>query len=242
LYDDRQRKTQEIQPLEGDIAGRLVQTPYVLLLSFPGINVVSAADFAGEMGPMEHYANAKCITGRAGLRPSRYQSDQVDKANGPLVRHCNHALRAAILGIADNLIVCNHHFQALATQWAAQGKDPRHTRVKVGLRFCRIAFHMVAGRQVFRHPSIQGRHYILDKLTAFHRAHDTGMAEVLRDLQAAVGQVPACEHAAEAKPLHEELQRIQDGHRRGPQLLGDILPIILARLGVGVVQSSGSGE
>jgi transposase len=242
LYEDRQRKTQAIHGLEREIAARLVQTPYVLLLSFPGINVVSAADFAGEAGPMEHYAHAKSITGRAGLRPSRYQSDLVDKAHGPLVRHCNHALRAAILGIADNLIVCNHHFQALATAWAAQGKDPRHTRVKVGLRFCRIAFQMVAGRQVFRHPSIAGRHYILDKLTAFHRAHDTGMPEVLRDLQAAIGQVPPREYTAEAQPLHEELRRIQAGRRRGPQLLGDILPTVLARLGVGVVQSPGSGE
>jgi transposase len=242
LYEDRLRKTQEIQALEREIAGRLVQTPYVLLLSFPGINVVSAADFAGEMGPIEHYANAKSITGRAGLRPSRYQSDQVDLANGPLVRHCNRALRAAILGIADNLIVCNHHFQALAAQWAAQAKDPRHTRVKIGLRFCRIAFQMVAGRQVFRHPSIPGRHYILDKLTAFHREHDTGMVDVLRDLQAAIGQVPPREHAAEAKPLQEELHRIHDGRRRGPQVLGDILPIVLARLGVGVVQSEASGE
>jgi transposase len=242
LYDDRQRKTQEIQALEGEIAGRLAQTPYVLLLSFPGINVVSAADFAGEAGPMEHYANAKSITGRAGLRPSRYQSDHVDKANGPLVRNGNHALRAAILGIADNLVCCNHHFGVLATQWAAQGKDPRHTRVKVGLRFCRIAFQMVAGRQVFRHPCIQGRHYILDKLSAFHRAHDTGVAELMRDLQAAVGQIPTGEHAAEAGPLAEELRKIQDGHRRGPQLLGDILPIVLARLGVGAVQSEESGE
>ncbi len=126
LHDDRQGKTQEITALERDIAGRLVQTPYVLLLSFPGINVVSAADFAGEAGPIEHYLNAKSITGRAGLRPSRYQSNHVDLANGPLVRNCNRSLRAAILGIADNLIVCNHHFQALATQWSAQGKDARH--------------------------------------------------------------------------------------------------------------------
>ena len=242
LYDDRQRKTQEIQALERDIAGRLVQTPYVLLLSFPGINVVSAADFAGEMGPMEHYANSRCITGRAGLRPSRSQSDEVDKANGPLVRNCNRALRATILGIADNLILCNHHFQSLATRWASQGKDPRDTHIKVGLRFCRIAFHMVAGRQVFHHPCIQGRHTILDKLSAFHREHDTAIADLLRDLQAAVGQVPSREHAAEAKPLQEELARIEAGRRRGPQLLGDILPIVLARLGVGVVQSEGSGE
>jgi transposase len=241
-YQDRQQKTQEILALERDLAGRLVQTPYLLLLSFPGINVVSAADFAGEMGPIEHYVNAKAITGRAGLRPSRYQSDQVDKANGPLVRNCNHALRAAILTIADNLIVCNHHFNVLATQWAAQGKDPRHTRVKVALRFCRIAFQMVAGRQVFRHPSIQGRHYILDKLSAFHVAHDTGVVALMRDLQAAVSQIPAREHAAEATPLAEELRKIQDGHRRGPQPLADILPIVLARLGVGVVQSEGSGE
>jgi transposase len=241
-YRDRQQKTQEIQALERDIAGRLAQTPYVLLLSFPGINVVSAADFAGEAGPIEHYANAKALSGRAGLRPSRYQSDQVDKSNGPLVRAGNRSLRAAILGIADNLIVCNHHFQALATLWAAQGKDPRHSRVKVGLRFCRIAFQMVAGRQVFRHPAIPGRHYLLDKLMAFHRDHDTAMPEVLRDLHAALGQVPAREHAAEAKPLHEELQRIQQGRRRGPQPMGAILPLVLARLGVGVVQSSVSGE
>src|SRR4029077_4817602 len=205
LYDDRQRKTQEIQALEREIAGRLVQTPYVLLLSFPGINVVSAADFAGEMGPVEHYANAKSITGRAGLRRAGSQSDSVDKANGRLVRNANRALRAAILGIADNLIVCNHHFQALASQWAAQRKDPRHTRVNVGLRFIRIALLMGAGRQVFPHPSIQGRHYILDKLSAFHREHDTGMVEVLRDLQAAIGQLPSREYAAEGKPLREEL-------------------------------------
>lgn len=242
LYDDRLRKTQEIQALERELAGRLVQTPYVLLLSCPGINVVSAADFAGEMGPIEHYANAKCISGRAGLRPSRYQSDQVDRANGPLVRKCNRALRAAILRVAENLIVCNHHFQHLATQWAGQGKDARHTRVKVGLRFCRIAFQLVAGRQVFRHPCIQGRHSILDKLTAFHREHETPMPEVLRDLQAAVGQVPSREHAAEAQPLQEELQRIQDGRRRGPQPLSGILPLVLARLGVGAVQSQESGE
>jgi transposase len=242
LFDDQQLKTQQITALERDIAGRLVQTPYIVMLSFPGLNVVSTADFAGEMGPIEHYANAKAITGRAGLRPSRYQSDQVDRANGKLVRVGNRALRAAILGIADNLVTCNHHFRALAAKWSAQGKDPRHTRVKVALRLCRIAFQMVAGRQVFHHPSLRERHYILDKLTAFHRDHDTPMADVLRDLQAAIGQIPSRDHVEEARPLQEELQKIQDGRRRGPQLLGDILPQVLARLGVGVVQSPQSGE
>jgi hypothetical protein len=48
---------------------------------------------------------------------------------------------------------------------------------------------MVVGRQVFHHPAIQGRHYILDKLTAFHRDHDTGMAAVLRGEEKGVGSL-----------------------------------------------------
>jgi transposase len=88
LYADYAQKCREIAALEVDVAGLLVRTPYVLLLSFPGINVVSAGELAGEMGPIENYRNAKAITGRAGIFPSRYQSDQVDLAHGSLVRSC----------------------------------------------------------------------------------------------------------------------------------------------------------
>src|SRR5260221_7587890 len=101
---------------------------------------------------------------------------------------------------------------------------------------------MVAGQQVFRHPASQGRDYILDKLNAFHREHNTPMSQVMADLLAAVAQLPRSAHADEAKPLQDELHKIQAGRRRGPQLLGDILPIVLARLGVGTLQSTESGE
>jgi len=242
LDDDRVHKTQEIQALERDIAAQLVRTPYVLLLSFPGINVVSASDFAGEMGPIEDYATGKAITGRAGLFPCRYQSDQLDRADGPLVRRANRALRAAILGIADNLIVCNRYFGQLTAGWRAQGKDPRVSHVRVACRFCRIAFQIVAGRQVFRHPAIQQRHYILDKLNVFHREHHTPLDQTMPDLLAAIEQLPRSVHAQEARPLQEELDKIKAGRRRGPQLLGDILPIVLARLGFVGVQSTESGE
>lgn len=242
LYDDRAQKAREIQALERELAGLLAPTPYLLLLAIPGINVVSAADFAGEMGPIPNYANHRAITGRAGLCPSRYQSDRVDKANGPLRRRCNRRLRAAILQIADNLVTRNHYFGALAHDWRNQGKGAKDIRVRVASRFCRIAFQMVAGRQAFRHPAAQERHYVLKKLMEFHRQHDTGTQAVLRDLQAAVEQLPRDQYRAEAKPLQEELETIQAGGRRGPQLLGDILPIVLARLGVGGVESTGSGE
>jgi transposase len=242
LDDDRTRKTQEIQAAERDIAAQLVHTPYLILLSFPGINVVSAADFAGEAGPITNYATGKAITGRAGLFPSRSQSDRVDRADGPLVRRANRALRATLLGIAENLMICNRHFGQLVEIWRFKGHPPRLHHVRVACRFCRIAFHMVAGRRVFKHPSMQQRHYILDKLSAFHREHDTPMHQTMTDLLAAIDQLPRSAHAEEAEPLRAELDRIQAGRRRGPQLLGDILPIVLARLGVGRVQLPKSGE
>ena len=69
LDDDRVAKLRAVKEIEGELAELLVQTPYVLLLGIPGINVVSAAAFAGEMGPIQFYPNARAITGRAGSVP-----------------------------------------------------------------------------------------------------------------------------------------------------------------------------
>ena len=240
-HDDHARKSLEIIKLEREIAHRLAQTPYILLLSCPGINVVSAADFAGEMGPIENYANSRSITGRAGLFPARHQSDRVDHT-GHLARRSNRALRAAILGIADNLILCNAHFHNLANLWKLAGKDPRMTHVKVAARFCRIAFQMVAGRQVFRHPCLRQRGYILDKLLAFHVEQQTPMQETMRDLHYAITHIPKSEHAAEAKPLHERMQPTRERGKMGPQPIRELIAIVLARLGVGVINSNPSGE
>jgi hypothetical protein len=75
--------------------------------------------------------------------------------------------------IADNLVVCSQHSRALAATWKAAGKDPRHTRTRVASRFARIAYQMVAGGQVCRHPAMQQQSYILEKLLTFHTAHGT---------------------------------------------------------------------
>src|SRR5437762_13404084 len=89
---------------------------------------------------------------------------------------------------------CSRHHCSLARAWKLQGKDARHSRVKVACRFCRIAYQMVAGKKVFRHPGMKERHYILDKLTHFHHDHDTPAPELLRNLQAAIEQLPRPEY------------------------------------------------
>src|SRR6516162_9097157 len=119
----------------------------------PGIGIVTAAEFAGEMGPIANYASDQAITGRAGIYPSRYQSDGVDRCDGPLVRRGNRRLRAILLMIGGNLIMCNQFFMSLKEQWRTKGMHERAMCVRAAKKFCRIAYQMVAGGRVFRHPS-----------------------------------------------------------------------------------------
>ena len=134
------------------------------------------------------------------------------------------------------------HFRMVAGACQDGSKDARKSHGKVCVRFCRIAYHMVAGRQVFRHPSLRERGYILDKLLAFHLEHRTPYAQILRDLHLATDQVPAKEHAAEAEPLAARLRITRAAGKQGPQPLNEILAIVLARLGVGMLPSKPSEE
>jgi hypothetical protein len=181
LDDDRLSKVRGCGPSNGSWLA-LLRHRICSLLGIPGINVVSAAEFAGEMGPIDRYPTGRAITRRAGLFPSRYQSDRVDCPNGPLVRCANRNLRRAIMIIADNLIKCNAHFRVLAAGWRRHGRDARAVHVQVAGRFCRIAYQMVAGRKVFRHPSCQTQDYVLKKLITFHNEHECDIDEIVRNL------------------------------------------------------------
>jgi transposase len=242
LYEDWQAKTLRITRLERELAEILVKTPYLLLLSHPGINVVSASDLAGELGPIEHYAHAKAITGRAGIFPSRYQSDAVDCPDGPLARRRNARLRAALLRMADCLINCNAHFRGKFELWRRQGVDPRDIRCRVANRAVRTVFQMVSGRRLYQHPARLDRDYVLDKLLQFHQEHHTPPHEILRDLRLAADQIPPHEQVSEAAPLRDRYHKCRRSRRRTSQHIGDVLLAVLARYGITGLESKGEAQ
>jgi transposase len=227
LDDDRIAKRRLIQALELDIAAMLVRTPYVLLMAIPAINVVSAAEFAGEAGPIAHYANANALTGRAGLFPSRYQSDKVDR-RGRMVRSANRRLRAAILQIADNLLTVNNHYRGQAALWRVKEVNRCAQRVRVAKRFTRLAYAMLAGRQIVPHACCREPHYILDKLLAFLLEHAAVHAQVRECLDAATQQLPAAVRAGEAQTLQARAAEFQKARKVEVQSLGSILKEVLA--------------
>jgi transposase len=242
LDADRLVKLASIRAIESELASPLSKTPYVLLLSIPGINVVSAAEFAGEMGPIQRYVSARAITKRAGLYPSRYQSDEVDHPDGRLVRHANRDLRRITFIIAESLIRKNEHFGVLAAGWRVKDVNHRDICVRVAGRFCRIAFQMVAGGMTYRHPCSQHRHYMLTKLLRFSIDHEMSFDQLLQNLAAATAQLPASDHRGEAASLAEERARLQTKRGSGPRALAEILPAVLAKLGVNLIRSIESGE
>ena len=225
LYQHMQR---QIFAVERGLAHDLVQTPYVRLLAIPGINVVSAAELAGEMGPITGYANANAITGRCGLYPSRSQSDLTDHS-GPIIRQANRRLRAALMRIADNLVGHCAYYRGHAQVDQAHGINKRASRVKIAKKFSRLALACVGGDQPMRHPAFLKPDSIMEKLREFHHQHHTPVDQLLADLKTAVGQLPYNTRSHEAEVVAEVLQQ-QTKRRRGGVAIGALLPAVLARL------------
>lgn len=205
--------TREICAYDIDLLRYLAKTPAVVLLSIPGINVASAAGYVGELGPASDYVNAKRITGRAGMFPSRYQSDGTDRADGPIVGGHNARLRDAILEVARNLIQHNPHFRGWAAVREQRGWPRKKIRMAVGNRFTRISHAMLTGGMVFAHPSQCERDSVLAKILCFARDHGIRPREIERVLKQVAGQLPADALQFEVKALESGAWRAYKCHR-----------------------------
>lgn len=234
LYDQHELLSlleAQIGCYERDLAEYLVDTPFVLLLGIPGINVVSAASYGAELGPIEHYLHPTKITGRAGIYPSRYQSDETDLADGPLVGRRNARLRDAIFEIAHNLLCHNAYFKAWGElrqkrKWAKQ-----KIHVAVACKFVRISYWMLAGRMVFQHPCVRGRDAILRKLFRFAKDQALPAHDARSLLLRAAHQLPGAAHAEEARALIADLpRRTRRRGRGGLASIGEVLPEVIAQL------------
>jgi transposase len=222
----REMLSDQIVQTERKSAQFLAKTPYILLLSIKGINVVSAAEYAGEAGPIEHYASATAINGRAGLYPSRYQSDEVDRSDS-VAKNCNRRLRAACILVAKNLIKCHPYFRGLSAVWAKRHISTQDRNCRMANRANRMVFQIVSGRQVWRGKGID-REAILFKLREFHRVHSTPLDQSVADMNEAFKWLPKSTYQSEAKPLEE----LTTKRTRRAKSIGDLLIPLLVRLGV----------
>lgn len=95
---------QSIHDIKSLCSELLLQTPYCLLISIPGIAVIRAATLAAEFGEPSKLPKAKSLCAYAGIVPHTEQTGGPDKAAYVvgLPRKCNRRLKNALLGAAHD--------------------------------------------------------------------------------------------------------------------------------------------
>jgi hypothetical protein len=143
--------------------------------------------------------------------------------------------------IADNLACHCSYYRGQAGADQSRGIDKRASRVKIAKRFSRLALACVAGDQPMRHPCFQKPDSILEKLRRFHYDHETPLDRLLADLETTVDQLPYNTRNHEAEIVADVLQK-QTNRHRGGVAIGELLPAVLARLGVKSTESTETGD
>jgi len=87
------------------------------------------------------------------------------------------------------------------------------------------------------HPACQPRHSIAEKILAFHGEHKTDIERTLSDIERASVHWRPRTHQEETRMLQDLLDEPENRRRRGPVAIGKIIPLVLARLRLRMVQS-----
>ena len=143
--------------------------------------------------------------------------------------------------IADNLACHCSYYRGQAEVDQSRGVNKRASRVKIAKRFSRLTLACVAGDEPMRHPCFRQPDSILEKLRRFHHEHKTPIERLLTDLETTIEQLPYNTRNHEAAIVADVLQQ-QTSRRRGSVAIGELLPAVLARLGVQATNTNESGD
>lgn len=214
-----------------DLADFLGHSPCVLLLAFPAIHVVSASDYAAELGPITNYATSKSIAGRAGLYPARWQSGPTDHPDGPLLARRNRQLRAALMRLARHLDRSNQYFMGMAEAYARR-HDDHDPKVVIARAFSRLSYYVIAAERLFPHAAIQHGERVLQKVLQFYLERRARAPRVTEALNHAVARLSGPALRAERDALDAQQRALQHQRRRtaGVCRLSEILPQVLLRI------------
>jgi hypothetical protein len=92
-----------------------------------------------------------------------------------------------------------------------------------------------------RHSCFQQPDSIMEKLRRFHHEHETPIGCLMEDLHVTVSQLPYNTRQHEATVLAAVLEKQTERHR-GDVTIGELLPAVLARLGINTTEFQENGD
>lgn len=148
---DHKKISENIKTLEREIEKILLQTDGKLLLTVPGIGLVSAAEFYAELGNTSNYDNPGQLIKKAGTNPIIEQSggDEGHRYYGRISRQGNPHLRHVVYHIGFSLSTHNKDLQPFKQRLKEKGKHSRKVFIAIGNKFIKIAFAMLRDQKPF---------------------------------------------------------------------------------------------
>ncbi len=121
------------------------------LLSMPGIGVVTAASFLGEIGDPRNYDNWRQIRNLAGLNLMENSSGK-HESRTVISKRGRCSLRCLLYQISLTMVATNPHFQALYHHFLTRSINPlqkKQALVAIGLKVLRVMFGLVTNHEVY---------------------------------------------------------------------------------------------
>lgn len=164
---DYEYHTKNIQTYEKEIERLFIQTNGVLLLTVPGIGLVTAAEIFCEIGDLTHFTNASQLIKKAGTNPVIKQSGPGAGYAGRISKQGNANLRRAVYNAGRSLSIHNKALKPFATRLRDKGKKAGSVYIAMGNKFLKIAFAMLTKEEPFKwdNPKFNYKEEMSKKLT-----------------------------------------------------------------------------
>uniref|UniRef100_UPI0013D64A6F transposase n=1 Tax=Gracilibacillus sp. YIM 98692 TaxID=2663532 RepID=UPI0013D64A6F len=164
---DYEYRTRNIETYEEEIERLFIETNGILLLTIPGIGLVTAAEIFCELGDLSYFTNAGQLIKKAGTDPVIKQSGPGAGYKGHISKQGNANLRRAIYNAGRSLSVHNEALKPFATRLKGKGKKTGSVYIAMGNKLLKIAFAMLTKGEPFKwdNPEYNYKHEVFKKLT-----------------------------------------------------------------------------
>jgi transposase len=140
----------QVKELESEIENLFIETEGAVLLSVPGIGLVTGAELYAEMGDISDFDHAGQLIKLAGTNPTVKQSGGKKATHFGISKQGRRPFRNIVYQAGKSLAAHNpamkEHYLALKDR----GKHTRQAYIAIGNRMIRLAYAMIKKRTVYQ--------------------------------------------------------------------------------------------